>query len=55
MKKNLVFAGLLFVTGVSQMTAQEKEGKSLKLPLLQNLLNNCTKPEKTYNSLLLKI
>ena len=26
MKKNLVFAGLLFVTGVSQMTAQEKEG-----------------------------
>ena len=26
MKKNLVFAGLLFVMGVSQMTAQEKEG-----------------------------
>lgn len=26
MKKNLVFAGLLCVTGVSQMTAQEKEG-----------------------------
>lgn len=27
MKKNLVFAGLLLVTGVSQVTAQEKEGQ----------------------------
>ena len=27
MKKNLIFAGILFVTGISQLSAQEKEEK----------------------------
>jgi len=49
MKKNLVFASLILVAGVSQVNAQEKEGEIPELLLLQKLLNNCTKPEKTYN------
>jgi hypothetical protein len=55
MKKNLVFAGLLFVTGVSQMTAQEKEGNIPEVTIAAKSNQQLHKTEKMYNSLLLKI
>ncbi len=56
MKKNLIFAGMLFVTGISQLSAQEKEEKLIpEVTIATKARARLTKTVKMYNSLVLKI